>query len=137
MVVAEIAPVNVISTIEAGRNRIHRGVQVLEVVAAAYSYCKPNLMAWMGRYHRVTVDLLDRLGIITVEAHSMPLMPLGAVNPGGPGPGHAESLADAVDGVEEPLVVEVVLALDKAAEFLQQLGFVSKHVSAVIDISVC
>ena len=58
--------------------------------------------------------------------HSIPLRPIPC-SVDVPGPIHAVSLADAIDGVDEPLVIEVVLGLDKTAEFFQQFGIVTSE----------
>ena len=85
-------------------------------------------MAWMGRYHRVNSICWIVWGSFSVAEESyLPATDSRYVSiPRSPG--DAESLADAVEGVDKPLVVEVVLALDKTAKFVQQLGVVSEVV---------
>ena len=78
-------------------------------------------MAWMGRYHRVALTCWIVEGVIRDEGH---LLPPAAPNPAVTGAGHVVNLAEGIEGVDEPLVIEVVLALDKTAEFVQQLGVV-------------
>ena len=120
-----MAPVNGISRHRECRGT-SRGQDVLEVSGRGILVLQAELDGLDGTVPQGNGHLLDRLRIIA-HAPFHTIETSDTVNREEPGRVHVVSLADAIDGVEEPLVVEVVLALDQTAEFFQQLGRRSKR----------
>ena len=104
----------------AGIRRIKRNGIHLEVVGREIRILQAKLDGLDGTVPQGRACLLDRLGLIRVDETHLRNICVYVKN-SQIGAGHVKSLADAIDGVDEPLVVEVVLALDKTAEFNQQI----------------
>ena len=114
-----------IVTKPAGISAVTRNGVHLEVVSREIRILQAKLDGLDGTVPQGRTHLLDRLRLIPIVERHLPASNSLGVKPRSAG--HVESLAKTIQGVDEPLVVEVVLAFDEPAEIVQQLGIVIEN----------